>query len=299
MRRLILMLAAVLAALALAACGGGSGGGEDAVPTTGGETADALLAAAATKATDAGSSRVSFTATTDIPGQEAPLVISGEGEFDYEGQKGRLTYDLSDIFAAAGQDFGSGDPAEIIVDGVVFYMKFPALTSLLPGTKEWIKFDLATLGEAEGFDLAQLQQLNQGDPTAILEYLRATGDVEEVGAEEVDGVETTHYQATVDLDRAVQQAPADVRDQVQAQIDQIKASSGLTELPIDVWIDGDGLPRKLAYDMTIEAEGQEVHTVLEMVFTDYGVEVDVTPPPADQVTDFAELTASLGGATTG
>jgi hypothetical protein len=128
--------------------------------------------------------------------------------------------------------------------------------------------------------------------------LRGSGEVEEVGVEALDGVETTHYRATVDLDRAVQQAPAEARDQVQAQIDQIKAA-GISELPIDVWIDGDGLPRKLGYDITVEAEGQEVHTVLEMLFTDYGIEVDVTPPPADQVTDFSELTASLGAATTG
>lgn len=296
-----LLAVTALAALALAACGGGgndsSGGGEATTSAATAETStDSVLAAAATNAAGAGSSRLNFTATTEIAGQEAPIVFTGEGEFDYEAQKGRFTYDLSELFAAAGQDFGS-EPAEIIIDGTVFYMKFPALTSLLPGAKEWIKFDLETLGQQQGVDLSQLQQLNQGDPTAILEYLRATGEVEEVGTEEVDGVETTHYRAIVDIDKAVAQAPAESKDQVQAQIDQLKAA-GLTELPIDVWIDGDGLPRKLEYDITVDAEGQEVHTVLAMTFTDYGVDVEVTPPPADQVSDYGELIAQLGVATT-
>jgi hypothetical protein len=295
--RLALLLTALLATLVLAACGGGSGGDETTSPSgTSASGADAVLVAAATKASDAGSSKVKFAATTDIPGQEAPVVLTGEGEFDYAAQKGRLTYDLSDLFAAAGQDIGS-EPAEIVVDGTVFYMKFPALSSLLPGAKEWIKFDLATLGKESGFDLAQLQQLNQGDPAATLEYLRATGDVEEVGQEDLDGVETTHYRATVDVDKAIEQAPAESRAALQAQIDQLKAA-GLEKLPIDVWIDGDGLPRKFTYDVTVDTNGQKVRTVVEMELTDYGVEVEVTPPPADQVTDFSELASQLG-ATTG
>jgi hypothetical protein len=271
-RRFAALLLAALAALAFAACGGGDSGGE-------------------------GSSRIALTVTSDVPGQDAPIVFTGEGEFDYEAQKGRFAYDLSDLFAAAGQDFGS-EPAEIVIDGTVIYMKFPALTSLLPGATDWLKFDLTTLGQQSGIDLSQLQQLNQGDPTAILEYLRATGEVEEVGTEEVDGVETTHYRATVDVDKAVAQAPEETRDQVQAQIDQLKAA-GISELPIDVWIGSDGLPRRLAYDITVDVSGQEAHTVLEMNLTDYGVDVQIEPPPADQVTDYADLVAQLGGTTTG
>lgn len=293
--RLAALVLAAFAALVLAACGGGGGGGGGETTTAGTQQASGggVLVAAATRAADAGSSRVNFTVTTDVPGQDAPLVFAGEGEFDYAAQKGKLTYDLSDLFAAVGQDLGS-EPAEVILDGTAFYMKLPALTGLLPGAKDWIKFDLATLSQQQGFDFGQLQQ---GDPSALLEFLQATGDVEEVGTEQLDGVDTTHYRAMVDVSKALEQAPAQTKEQVQATLDQLEAA-GLSELPIDVWVDGEGLPRKVEYDLKVNVEGQEVQTVLAMTFTDYGIEVVVTPPPADQVTDYAELLAQLGGAAT-
>ena len=96
--------------------------------------------------------------------------------------------------------------------GNVFYMKFPLLAAFLPGAKEWIEFDLESLGEDAGIDLSQLQQLGQSDPSQALDYLRATGQVEEVGTEQVDGVETTHYTGTIRLDAVAEQVPADQRE---------------------------------------------------------------------------------------
>jgi hypothetical protein len=306
MRRLTLILAPVLAALALAACGGGSDDdGGDAVVTTGGDTAASVLASAATNAAGAGSSNVDFTITMQIPQQEGPITLTGGGAFDYEAKRGELTYDFGDLFAAAGQTVpGADEPIEIILDGTTFYMKFGLLSSLVPGAKEWIKFDLESLAGQEGIDLSQLQTLNQGDPSQILEYLRAAGSVEEAGTEEVRGVETTHYTGVIELDKAVELAPAETREQVRQGIEQLKEQTGLTELPIEVWVDGDGLPARIQYSFegTAPATGvdDEFTTILTMEFYDWGTEVTIEPPPASEVTDITELTELAGvGTTTG
>jgi hypothetical protein len=294
MRRLVFILISVLSALALAACGGGSGDDGEAV-TTGSGSSESILAAAASNASGAGSSKVDFTVTMQIPQQEGPVTLSGEGAFDYESKQGRLTYDFGDLFAALGQTVpGADEPVEIVLDGNVFYMKFGLLSNLVPGVKPWIKFDLESLAAQEGLDLSQFQSINQGDPSQMLEYLRAAGSVEEVGTEEVRGVETTHYEGVIDLDRVAELAPADVRDQVRRSIDQLKEQSGLTELPVEVWIDGEGLPARIQYSfdgsMLAGGEGEGFTTIFTMELYDWGTDVSVEPPPASEVTDISELT---------
>jgi hypothetical protein len=305
MRRLTFILILALASLALVACGGGSDGGGDgdeAAVSTGGDAADNILASAATNAAGAGSSKVAFTITTQVPQQEGPITLTGEGAFDYEAKAGQLTYDFGDLLGSLGQG-GSEEPVEIILDGNVFYMKFALLSSLIPGGKPWIKFDLDSLASQEGIDLSQLQSVNQGDPSQTLEYLRAAGSVEEVGTEEVRGVETTHYKGVIDLQKAVELAPEETRAQVQQSIDQLKEQSGLTELPVEVWIDGHGLPARIQYsfDGSIVAAGTESEdftTIFSMELYDWGTDVTVEPPPASDVTDVSELT-ELAGAVTG
>lgn len=289
-------LAALLAALLLAACGGGGISASEA-PDGGG----AVLASAAEATREAGSSRVAFTLTTELPAEVAqdPVTFTGEGEFDYTSRSGRVTYDFSDLLATFGQT--SSEPVEMRFLGNVFYMKFPLLAAFLPGAKEWIEFDLESLGEDAGIDLNQLQQLGQSDPSQALDYLRATGQVEEVGTEQVDGVETTHYTGTIRLDAVAEQVPADQRDAVREAIEKLKQQSGLAEIPVDVWVDGDDLVRKMSMTYTakvpVEGETKDASSTVTMEFSDYGVEVDVQAPPADQVTSLAELTALSGAAT--
>ena len=59
----------------------------------------------------------------------------------------------------------------------------------------------------------------------------------------MSGTETTHYRTTVDLELALETAPASQQSTIQALID-----AGTTFLPADVWIDGDGLVRKIAFE---------------------------------------------------
>ena len=98
------------------------------------------------------------------------------------------------------------DPAgwkiDVVQDGTVGYVRFPALDGQLPAGKTWIRGD-ADGASTSGFDFGELEQFAKSDPRDVLGALRAvTSEVETVGSEQLRGVETTHYRATVDPARA-------------------------------------------------------------------------------------------------
>jgi hypothetical protein len=282
-RLLTVLLAAALAFAA--ACGSGE---EAAAPKE--ETSpEAELAAAATKTTDAGSYRAEFTLTMDgaIPGSPGRRVaMNGEGVFDTKAQSGHMTFDMSEFARAVGaRDFGD---IELVMERFVMYMKFPLLQELQPGMKPWIRFDLRKIAAQQGLGLAGLDQLNQSDPRQALLYLRAaSGRVDEVGEEEVRDVSTTHYRMTVDLEKVAKLNP-EQRENVERVIEQ----SGVRTVPTEVWLDDDGLVRrmKLAYDDMQFAAGQRGDMAMTMELYDFGTAVDVEPPPAGQVIDIEKLT---------
>jgi hypothetical protein len=109
----------------------------------------------------------------------------------------------------------------------------------------------------------------------MLQALRGAGDVRLVGHDDIDGTQTDHYHAEVDLQKAIAKVPEQYRD---------AAARGMkllgTTFPIDVWIDRDGLPRRFAVDIELPGTG----SVKESIdYTDFGADVSVEAPPADQV----------------
>jgi hypothetical protein len=190
---------------------------------------------------------------------------------------GEMQLDLGGLGA------GVGELELVFADNVVYYHLPPGT---LPGGKDWIKIDVEALGNSAGVDFAQLAQGNQSDPAQYLRWLWAVGeDIEELGTETVRGVETTHYRATVDLDRVVEAAEPEVRDATRVWIDLLKKQLDLGEVPIDVWVDEDGLVRRIEQEYEISG----TQTQIRMELDDFGIEVDAEAPPADEVIDLGEL----------
>jgi hypothetical protein len=82
---------------------------------------------------------------------------------------------------------------------------------------------------------------------------------------------------------------------VEAQLDQL----GDAEMPVDVWVDADGLPRRLQIDLggMVAAMGLDGGSaVMTIEFFDYGVPVDIEVPSPDEVTPITEVLGGLGGA---
>jgi hypothetical protein len=278
MKRGLLGLLLLLAGLPLAC-----GGGQELSP-------EAAVAEAAARTADSGSSRISFEAAMSGGGLPQAVEFSGEGEFDYESKRGRLHYDLGELLPGGGR-------VEVVMEGLVVYMKLPGeLGRELPQGKEWLKLDLEALGAQAGIDIGALSQLNQGDPSQALLYLRgATDNIQEVGEEEVRGVATTHYRGRVDLRKAAEEAakdaPAEARESIRDAIERTIELTGNRTVPVDVWIDDDGFARRFRTDFDLKVPGaQEAgHMVMTMELYDFGIEVDVEAPSAEKVIGLQEL----------
>lgn len=250
----------------VAGCGAGASQSGSATPE--------LLASSAEKVTDAGSSRMSWDMNLETAGES--LAMSGEGVFDYRRMVGRIVFDLSALEPEL-------EEMEIIFVGTVLYASGFG-EELAPG-KSWMRIDTA---KTPGVSLGALGQIDS--PASELQFLRAVSkEVEEKGEDEVRGVPTTHYRAMIDVRKlgevAGSEAPPKVRNQMRVEATTLFEEAGVDEAPIDVWLDGDGLPRKMTIELAFEAEGEKARAEITVEFFDFGVPVRVSHPPASETVD--------------
>jgi hypothetical protein len=258
---------AALVALALMAggCGGGGGGAGG-----GGSSAAAgdPVSQAAAKTARAGSVQADFT----ISG--STLNGSGTGAFNNDAKgTGRLSM--------AVQSQGRSISIETIAVGPLLFIRSPVFRAAgLPASK-WVKLDLAEIARQHNVDLGSLVNSNPS-PAGALAYLQGSTEVKKLGGEHVQGVETTHYQVTVDLQRAAQQARGRARDAIRKVI----TVSGLKRIPVQAWVDGEGYIRKVSYT---EHSGRQQSADVTMKLHDFGPHVSIASPPESSVVDFQQL----------
>jgi outer membrane lipoprotein-sorting protein len=246
---------------------------------------DVAQAAVATSETN--SMRMSIRMEVTLPGSEHANEITGEGVFDNVAQRGSVTMDLGSLVGVAEQRLGT---TTTVIDGTQIYMKLPFLEQVAPHLKQWIKIDLQETAKEQGIDLESLIQLGRGgDPSDALAYLRAAGDVEDMGIEEVRGFETTHYATVVDLEKVPELAPEESRERVKQSVDQLMKLTGKSTQPMDVWVDGEGLVRRLSIEQTVEQGPETSKTTTTIELYDFNSEVSIEVPPADQVSDIKDL----------
>ena len=245
----------------------------------------ALIRAVTAKVEDAGAYRATFEMAITAQGQT--IEATGEGEFSDDPLQVHATYRFTDMPGVDG-DF----EMEMILDGSVMYMRSPMLSRSSGLDTDWISMNLDEL--VPGFsDLASLSQ-GQNDPTAQLEYLRGISDAEEVGTEQVAGVETTHYSGTVDLDAAYDRLPDDTRGELKQAIAQARKQFGHGAMPVDVWIDGDGLLRRMT--MSLASGGSsalDFGMEMTMEIPEYGIAMHLPIPKDGEVTDVSDLLPAI------
>lgn len=259
-----------------------------ATATAAARSASATLQAAPDAAVDAGSARFELTLSLESPDGSLQMVSTG----GYDGARMSMEMDLGS--AMAGLLEGSGEavpegfdePMQIVVDGSTAYLRIPMLDALT-GATGWLSAtqeELAAAGGSLGLGDAT------ADPTQLLSVLRGITDhVEEVGSGEVRGVPTTRYRATVDLARAIDQAPSDEREALRSQLEELDAS--LQPVPVEVWIDDEGLPRRIVMDfgaLASSAMGADGTATMTMELFDYGEEVDIDVPDPSETTPISE-----------
>jgi hypothetical protein len=171
-----------------------------------------------------------------------------------------------------------------IVDGTTIYMKLPsAVMGQLPTLgKSWISLNLAKLGNLP--DASSLFNSPSSDPAEMLEYLRAASDsVVAEGRQMVDGVETTKYQAEVDLSRVADALPSSEQPAAQEAISALEQEGAPSSYPVDVWIDANKLVRKFEMSLDMTSSGQGVDIGIVANIFNYGPQAQLAPPPSSDV----------------
>jgi hypothetical protein len=250
-------------------------------PAAAGGAADpAVIAGAARKTAAAGSARVETSVLVVDPGR-GQTRFSGKGGFDFEQRNGEMTLRL-----VGGEEgaFG-GQSKAVFVDTSVYY-QLPA--GALGGGKRWIRLDLQNVADASGVDFGPLVQGSQADPSQYLLWLTALGPgVTKISEEEIRGVPTTRYRAAVDLNLLAGQAPPGKEAEWSAYVQTLRDRIGLEFIPVEAWVDGDGLIRRFYHEYGFAPEGTRATVTTELF--DFGVDVNAEASPPGQVTALSDL----------
>lgn len=296
MRRVVVALA--MSGVVLSGCGTSGGPGQPtAAPSTAAATGaepapapGALVAASYGKMTEARTAKLdlSFRLTAGSVGDAsgADIRFGGSGVQDFVGKRAALTV----------EDPG-GQRIEQRLIGTTMYIKVPEQAKGSPALagKTWLKTDLEKAAQSAGIGSSGAG--TGGDPSQMLQMLGSvSNEVTEVAREDVRGVGTTHYRAVVDLTKASTQ-----QGNTPAEAARLKQLLGTSTMPVDVWVDGEGLARRMQFQMPVPkaAAGQsgmrDAKMMATVEYSDFGTPVDVQEPPATQTADASALGSGGSG----
>lgn len=238
-----------------------------------------LISEAAAKTREAKTARVAtLVRVVEAGGQQR---FGGQGKFDFERRAGEMTLELIE-----GENAGFGSSKAVFVDSTVYY-QLPV--GALGGGKRWIQLDLQNVADASGLDFGPLVQGSQADPTQYLLWLSALGPgITKIGEEDVRGAPTSRYRAIVDLNALEAQASPGKENEWAAYVQTLRDRLGLASIPVEVWVDGEGLIRRFNHEYGFSPEGTTAVVTTELF--DFGIPVDVAAPPPDQVVTMTDLT---------
>ena len=286
--RIALVLLAVVVLPGLAACGEDSKTPLETVRAAAEETSAQPFAFVMTMSAD-----------------EGPLAggIDVEGVFDPGARLASAEVDASQFGLPNG---GTIEVVYSFADGFVSYMNVTELFGEPPAELEgveWLVMDIGELARQSGLDVdfASIMQNMSNNPASGVEILRGATKVTEVGTEEVRGVETTHYDVVIDLDRVVEKAPSDVREDLAKLADLYKVK----QVTLDVWIDDDDRVRRYEqeqdtadFDLPASVQANNPFSGVLTIrgeYFDFGTDVEVRVPSEDETISFTELMRRVGG----
>ena len=224
------LLGAAILVVTLAACGEGvTPSAEDVGAGGAGDVTDDPEEAAAFLARSAESTRAVESGRMEVTIESDDGVLPSTtmtGEFADGGQSAHMTVDV-----------GVGETEITVVDGVTY---------------------TETAGQCfpievpEGVGAASPGAVT--DPGPLLDLLGGVGSgVTDEGREEVRGVDTTHFSGSFTLEDALGQVEGDDREAVEGLFGSSAVPDELleTEFPVDVFVDDDGLVRRMEMDLDV------------------------------------------------
>lgn len=231
-----------------------------------------LAAADATESQRTAKMTMNAVMAFDGAGFDNEVEMKGVGEVDFDKNRSR-TLVSAEMPMVGKQQF------ETIQAGTTTYTKG------LPGTDpdKWAR------AEAQGGALSGLSGTGGGgpqqNPEDYLEYLRSvSGDVQVIGADEIDGATVTHYRAEISRD-VIEEGLGRMPDEIRSQFDNYDFEFD----PVEVWIDGNNLVRRIDFGMTVEmsmdGSGFNMDMTFSTRFHDFGSPVDIQIPDESDVVD--------------
>jgi hypothetical protein len=256
------------------------------------------VARAADATSHVGGARIAITAQVEAAALPTPFTMTGGGFFNYRTREGVLSLQMSGLPGAAATTLPPGPlQMEEIFKSSTIYVGSTLFAGKLPGGARWMKLDLSRFGQSLGLNLEQLAG-GQSNPAQFLEYLRASGGgVTVAGHELVRGVETTRYRGAIDLRKAAEVVPSSDRGRLRAALAKLAAQTGISSLPVEVWVDASGLVRRMSLALSIPASGENVQMHMRIELFGFGATPAVTAPQQSEVFDATQT--ALGGVRTG
>ena len=223
-------------------------------------TTQLTAAAAATSAKGTARMAMTISFTTDSGGQTSAM--TGEGVIDIGAKRGSMTF-TSPLLPG---------PIEVLTDGTTSYLKatLPQFQPLSSG-KPWIAVDVSHVTPRLGGDMFG----GAGDPLQSLRLLQERGaasDVRENGTQDVRDVPTRRFAARLNLKKLLEALP-------EAQRKAVSEVVGKTDSELEIWVDAEDVVRRTV----VRSKIGEFATTMTMELFDFGVPVQVAPPPEDQV----------------
>lgn len=246
------------------------------------------------------------------------------------GDRFHFTMDLREMFTAMIQQFGGEEvPSEFASmdlsmefagDPTVLYLRAPFLEAMGAVSGDpaagpfgaladgWGKVDLTALGEVLPGELTKLLGGAQAfDPSTLLDMLRDSADVEELGTRAIRGGDAAGLSATVSLGELLkaQGMDADALAGMAGGAD-VDAALASMRFPIEVWVNSEGQIARIVVAMSSESlaaaataagedtsgfDGLGFDMTTAMDFFDYGASLSVELP-ADAV-DLTEAFRSM------
>jgi hypothetical protein len=273
----------------------------------------AVLASLAQR-TETGTAKVALTMTMEIkgfPGVPGPAGFGSTGVFDYAAKRGSVTADFSSMDSGFGVSSPPGmDKWEVVFDGADTYFALPP--ELVKNGKKWAKITEGSLfthatdsgsGSNDGWLNVLAGYAAPSSGIELFKGLGTTGTV--VGHETIRGIATTHYRTTLEPPKTPGALGPGLIPMFGASM------GGPSSTPVDVWVDDEGRLAKMTvtYDLTQVMKGFasgpfpkafpdvspspgdrfKFFSTMTFEIYDYGAPVSIVVPPADQVTDAANV----------
>jgi hypothetical protein len=289
----------IAAVLMLAGCGSADQGVD--VP--------ASLAAAVAATVDAATGRTESVTVVEM--SERTWTTRSTGIHDYRRDRSEMTYELEEhrtrTIVVGGTSYAELDAAQAfeVAPGKRWVRSDPLTEASF---EELSSDDCGTDDAAEGEEmyscsahvfLVEVSSTEADDPAKTLESVAEYGSpLSVIGPEDVRGVPTMHVRTHVDFRRA---AEASYREEgwSSRNIERALESVPTTLALVDVWVDGDGLVRRVRTSQSYEPPEREgfpelpgdwgsFTSITTTEFFDFGVDVDIHTPPESEVVDSDE-----------